>query len=164
VETRFQHLVERVAERLRSRGHTLVTAESCTGGWVAKVVTDMAGSSQWFDRGFVTYTNTAKQEMLGVGEATLAEHGAVSEATVREMAEGALRHSHGDVSVAISGVAGPGGGSEAKPVGMVCFAWAVAGGNTVSRVTHFEGDREAVRRQAVETALEGVLDVVIGGA
>lgn len=164
MDARFQFLVEQVAERLRSRGLSLVAAESCTGGWVAKVVTDMAGSSQWFDRGFVTYTNAAKQEMLGVQETTLARFGAVSETTVREMAEGALRHSHGSVAVAISGIAGPGGGSAAKPVGMVCFAWAVAGGETVSRVVHFSGDREAVRRQAVEAALQGVLDVVAGGA
>ena len=153
---------ERAAGRLRGGERGGGVAEACTGGWVGKVATDGAGSSQWFDRGFVTYTHEAKQEMLGVGKATLARHGAVSEATVREMAEGALRNSHGDVVVAISGVAGPGGGSDTKPVGTVWFAWAVADGATVSRVAHFTGDREAVRAQAVEAALAGVLDVVAG--
>ena len=130
------------------------TAESCTGGWIAEVVTATAGSSAWFDRGFVTYSNAAKQEMLGVGSDTLARHGAVSEQTVREMATGALAHSHAQVAVAVSGVAGPAGGSADKPVGMVCLAWAIVDRPPRAATRHFDGDRESVRRQTVEGALE----------
>lgn len=153
-------LAEQVAAALLARGWMLATAESCTGGWVAKVCTDLAGSSRWFERGFVTYTNEAKQEMLGVEPGVLAEQGAVSEATVRQMAVGALSRSHARASVAISGIAGPGGATPFKPVGMVCLAWAVRGGETLSCIRHFDGDRNAVRRQAVVAALQGVLDVL----
>ena len=135
----------------------LATAESCTGGWVAKVITQVSGSSQWFDRGFVTYSNIAKQEMLAVSAETLQQHGAVSEATVREMAVGALRHSHAQVALAISGIAGPGGGTADKPVGMVCFAWATADGPVRAATHRFQGNRDSIRRQAVLTALEGLL-------
>ena len=135
----------------------LATAESCTGGWVAKVITQVSGSSQWFDRGFVTYSNIAKQEMLAVSAETLQQHGAVSEATVREMAVGALRHSHAQVALAISGIAGPGGGTADKPVGMVCFAWATADGPVTAATHRFQGNRDSIRRQAVLTALEGLL-------
>jgi nicotinamide-nucleotide amidase len=155
-------LSEQVGEALRTRGLMLVTAESCTGGWIAEVITAVAGSSLWFERGFVTYSNEAKREMLGVREATLAAYGAVSEATVREMAEGALAHSRAQVAVAVSGVAGPGGGSLDKPVGTVCLAWAGAGTATRSRRAQFGGNREAVRRQAVAAALQGVLDLLNG--
>jgi len=113
-----------VGARLKAKGLKLATAESCTGGWVAQAVTSVSGSSEWFDRGFVTYSNQAKCEMLGVRPETLAAHGAVSEPTAREMAAGALEHSVAGVSVAVTGVAGPTGGSPQKPVGMVCFAWA----------------------------------------
>jgi nicotinamide-nucleotide amidase len=154
--------VARVAERLMSRGMLLACAESCTGGWVAKACTDLPGSSRWFERGFVTYTNAAKREMLGVDEGTLERFGAVSEQTVREMAAGALRHSHAQVSLAISGIAGPGGASEEKPLGTVCFAWVVAGQTPRSERRIFVGDREAVRCQAVTHALEGVLNVLAG--
>jgi len=135
----------------------MAAAESCTGGWVAKVCTDLPGSSAWFERGFVTYTNEAKQEMLGVQAATLEAQGAVSEATVCEMAEGALAHSRAQISLAISGIAGPGGATPGKPVGTVCFAWAVEGQLAQSERVCFDGDRDAVRRQAVAHALEGML-------
>lgn len=151
-------LARQVAERLRHYGARLCAAESCTGGWVAKVCTDLAGSSEWFERGFVTYSNEAKQESLGVAGATLAAWGAVSEPTVREMAAGALAHSRATVAVAISGIAGPGGGSAEKPVGTVWFAWASADGAGRTACERFDGDREAVRRQAVARALQGVLD------
>lgn len=146
-----------VGQRLLGNGATLAVAESCTGGWVAKVITDIPGSSAWFERGFVTYSNQAKIDMLGVAAATLAEHGAVSEATVREMAAGALSRSRADVSLAISGIAGPNGGSADKPVGTVWLAWA-SGARVAVRKVLLPGDREAIRRQAVALALEGVLD------
>lgn len=134
----------------------LVTAESCTGGWVAQAVTSVAGSSDWYERGFVTYSNDSKQELLGVRSETLVRHGAVSEETAREMALGALARSKGTVAVAVTGVAGPGGGSREKPVGMVCFAWASKKGVTTETL-RFPGDRESVRRQSVIHALQGVL-------
>lgn len=142
---------------LKRNGALLVTAESCTGGWAAQVVTAVAGSSEWFERGFVTYSNEAKAELLDVRRETLERHGAVSEETAREMALGALAHSRGTLALAITGVAGPGGGSEARPVGTVCFAWASRGGDVRSETRLFAGDREAVRRQSVEHALAGVL-------
>ena len=147
---------------LKAENVSLATAESCTGGWVAKVMTDVEGSSAWFERGFVTYTNESKQEMLGVSGATLSAHGAVSEATVEEMAQGALRHSHADLSLAISGIAGPGGGTVEKPVGTVCFAWASRDGWMTVEKKIFEGDRDTIRMQAVLTALQGILDKVAG--
>lgn len=148
---------EAIAERLLNSGWMMAVAESCTGGWVAKVCTDLAGSSAWFERGFVTYTNRAKQEMLGVTEGTLAVHGAVSEATVAEMAIGALQNSRANIALAISGIAGPGGATDEKPVGTVCFGFAQQGGGTWTERCHFDGDREAVRRQSVLYGLEGVL-------
>lgn len=156
-------LAQAVGERLQKRGMMLVTAESCTGGWVAQEITAIPGSSAWFERGFVTYTNTAKQEMLGVSLDILEQHGAVSEETVREMAGGALKHSHAQISLAVSGVAGPSGGSAVKPVGTVCFGWAQKGAEPVSRKMLFSGDRESVRRQAVVFALRGVLDLLKDG-
>ncbi len=150
----------RLGEQLIHNRMMLATAESCTGGWIAKVVTDIPGSSRWFERGFVTYTNVAKQEMLGVSGETLAIHGAVSEQTVLEMARGALSHSHAQLSVAVSGIAGPGGGTQDKPVGTVWFAWASTFGKTESHLEHFYGDREEVRQGAVRVALEGLRDVV----
>ncbi|HET7298717.1 MAG TPA: CinA family protein [Burkholderiales bacterium] len=152
----MEDLAKRLGERLAASGQVLAIAESCTGGWVAQAVTAIAGSSDWFDRGFVTYSNDAKQEMLGVRADTLARHGAVSEQTAREMAQGALARSKATVALAVTGVAGPGGGSMEKPVGMVCFAWASR--QTIRTETiHFSGDRESVRRQSVIHALEGVL-------
>lgn len=150
-------LAEETGLALKAQGWLLATAESCTGGWVGEIMTAVPGSSAWYDRGFITYTNVSKQEMLGVSMETLARHGAVSEATVREMAAGVLLHSHARISLAISGVAGPGGGSPDKPVGTVCFAWAIKDGVVKSERCLFSGDRREVRRQAVEHALQGVL-------
>lgn len=152
-------LVPALGESLTRSGKTLVTAESCTGGWIAKLVTDLPGSSQWFERGFVTYSNAAKVEMLGVNPVTIAAHGAVSEATVSEMALGALTHSRGDFSVAVSGVAGPGGGSADKPVGTVWIAWA-SDGQVSARQYLFTGERDEIRYAAVLEALRGVLERV----
>jgi nicotinamide-nucleotide amidase len=149
-------LAGRVGTALKSSGTMLATAESCTGGWVAEVVTSVSGSSEWFDRGFVTYSNEAKQEMLGVTAATLDRFGAVSEETAREMAAGALSRSRAGIALAVTGVAGPTGGTPAKPVGMVCFAWA-HGNRVESETCRFSGDRESVRCQSVVHALEGVI-------
>lgn len=159
-EADIHALAVRVGEALRTRGLTLATAESCTGGWVSMAVTSVPGSSAWFERGFVTYSNAAKQDMLNVEAGTLAEHGAVSEATVREMAQGAIAESPAQVGVAVSGVAGPDGGSAAKPVGLVCLGWALEGGETRSRCLHCDGGREQVRRHAVARALEGLLELL----
>lgn len=153
----LQALAAELAELLLRERQMLALAESCTGGWVAKVCTDLIGSSAWFERGFVTYTNESKEEMLGVSGETLARFGAVSEQTVAEMAMGALAHSRAQLAVAISGIAGPGGGTPEKPVGTVCFAWARSGMGTVVERQCFEGDRESVRRQAVAHALRGAL-------
>ncbi|MEN6586141.1 MAG: CinA family protein [Sulfuricella sp.] len=150
-------LAEETGLALKAKGWMLATAESCTGGWVGEAVTAVSGSSSWYDRGFITYTNESKQEMLGVSAQTLARHGAVSEATVREMASGVLLRSQAGISLAISGIAGPSGGSPDKPVGTVCFAWAVRGGAVKSECCLFPGDRREVRLQAVEKALRGVL-------
>ncbi len=151
-----------VGAKLKARGLMLATAESCTGGWVAQAATAIAGSSDWFERGFVTYSDAAKQDMLGVSSEALAAHGAVSEQVAREMAAGALAHSRAQVALAITGVAGPGGGSPEKPVGTVCFAWAVKAGASGAQTRRFDGDRESVRRQSVIVALQGVLDTLDG--
>ena len=156
----LETLAEQVGAALQSRGLLLASAESCTGGWVGAAVTSVAGSSQWYERGFITYTNESKQEMLGVSAATLAENGAVSEPTVREMAAGALKHSHAHVALAISGIAGPGGAVPGKPVGTVCIAWVLRSGAGRARTFHFDGDRGAVRQQAVLAALHGVLQIL----
>ncbi len=152
-----ERLAREVGAVLAARGLMCATAESCTGGLVAAAITDIAGSSEWFDRGFVTYTNAAKEAMLGVPAATLAAFGAVSEPVARAMAEGALRHSRAAVAVAITGVAGPGGGSPTKPVGTVCFAWAVRNRATQVVTRHFPGDRRAVRWASVAAALSGLI-------
>ena len=135
----------------------LATAESCTGGWVAQVITHTAGSSAWFERGFVTYSNEAKVKMLGVRPETLEQFGAVSPETAAEMAAGALKNSNAMISFAITGIAGPTGGSSGKPVGTVCFAWCRVGEAASVETSVFDGDREAVRRQAVVHALRGLL-------
>jgi nicotinamide-nucleotide amidase len=146
----------RTGKALKKKGQTLVTAESCTGGWVAQAVTSIAGSSEWFERGYITYSNAAKREALGVRKATLERHGAVSEPTAREMARGALRRSRGTIAVSITGIAGPGGGSPGKPVGTVCFAWAQER-KIRSETRRYKGGRRSVRRQSVVHALRGVL-------
>ena len=157
---KLTELSQQLAKLLLQQQKRLVVAESCTGGWLAKTVTDLAGSSQWFERGFVSYSNAAKQEMLGVRPKTLLRDGAVSEAVVQEMALGALLHSQADISVAISGIAGPDGAVPGKPVGTVCFSWALKDHSHHQHTKHFEGDREAVRLQSVACALEGLLDVL----
>ena len=151
------HLAAEVGLRLKKRRWMLATAESCTGGWVAAAMTAIAGSSEWFERGFVTYSNEAKHEMLGVPAELIERHGAVSEEVARAMAVGALRHSRAQITLSITGVAGPGGGSDDKPVGLVCFGWAVGNLTQVVETKRFSGDREAVRRAAVNHALQGVL-------
>ncbi|MBV6476631.1 MAG: nicotinamide-nucleotide amidase [Rhodocyclaceae bacterium] len=157
MDKELEDLSVRVGQALLERKSMLACAESCTGGWVAEVVTATGGSSQWFERGYVTYSNAAKQELLGVRAETLREQGAVSEAVVREMAAGTLRRSHAQAALAISGVAGPTGGSPDKPVGTVCFAWVLRDGVPTAETVHFSGEREAVRRQSVIHALQGLL-------
>jgi nicotinamide-nucleotide amidase len=148
-----------LVEELRAARKLVCTAESCTGGWIAKALTDVPGSSEAFGYGIVSYSNGAKESMLGVHELTLEEHGAVSEAVVREMAEGALAISGADIAVAVSGVAGPDGGTDEKPVGTVWFAWSTRGPGgavTLAELKHFDGDRNSVRKQTVVHGLEGV--------
>jgi len=156
-------LAEIVGTALRKRGVRLVTVESCTGGWAAAAITDVPGSSEWFECGFVTYSNRAKRELLGVSEATLAQHGAVSEETVRAMAAGALKRSGADLAVAISGIAGPAGGTADKPVGTVWIAWLSREGRfSQTKRELLAGDRRHIRRQAVGIALRGILDATRG--
>jgi len=152
----IEKISKRAGKKLKATNAMLVTAESCTGGWVAQAVTSIAGSSDWFERGYVTYSNAAKREDLGVSAKTLLRHGAVSEATAREMARGALRKGRGTIALAITGIAGPGGGAPGKPVGTVCFAWA-RGRRIRSETKRFRGGRTLVRRQSVIHALRGVL-------
>ena len=154
-------LSAQVGIALKSHGLMLVTAESCTGGGVAQAITDITGSSAWFERGFVTYSNHAKQQMLGVSATTLLQHGAVSEAVVREMVSGALAHSEAQVALSVSGIAGPDGGTPDKPVGTVWFAWEIQSGKRVSRVHHLQGNRSEVRAKAVDIALQGVLEMLV---
>lgn len=158
----LQALSDRVGAVLGARGEMLATAESCTGGWIAQTVTAKAGSSGWFDRGYVTYSNDAKRDMLGVSAETLDAHGAVSEPVVREMAAGALKGA-ATVAVAVSGIAGPGGATDGKPVGQVCIGWAHRDGTIRSESHHYEGDRAAVRERAVADALNGIIDFVTTG-
>lgn len=158
-QEKMHDLAEKIAEALVRDGLNMTAAESCTGGWIAKVLTDIPGSSEWFERGFVTYSNQAKQEMLDVKPATLQRYGAVSEETVKEMVIGALSNSRADWSVAVSGIAGPGGGTIDKPVGTVWLAWARAG-NLKTLHVHLSGERSRIREQAVELALQGILDII----
>ena len=163
-------LTEQLAEALQQHGWMLATAESCTGGMIASHCTGLSGSSHWFERGFVTYSNDAKHEMLGVKSSLIAEQGAVSEAVAQAMALGAMRHSRAQVTLAVTGVAGPNGGSADKPVGTVWFAWATPsdagptlGAETAwvkSEVMHFQGDRAAVREATVQHAMKTLLDLL----
>jgi nicotinamide-nucleotide amidase len=157
MDRELEELSLKVGEALRQRSLMLATAESCTGGWVAQVITHIAGSSAWFERGFVTYANEAKVDMLGVRQETLRKHGAVSLKTATEMAAGALNNSNAMISLAITGIAGPTGGSPDKPVGTVCFAWCLRERAPEAERCLFSGDREAIRRQAVIHALKGIL-------
>jgi nicotinamide-nucleotide amidase len=152
-------LAKQVGKALKSRDLMLATAESCTGGAIAYAITKVSGSSDWFDRGFITYSNTSKEEMLGVSPHTLKIHGAVSEATAREMADGALQYSRAEISLAVTGIAGPTGGTQDKPVGTVWFAW-VCKGRTKTVCHHISGDRDAVRVKATHIALQGVLSLL----
>lgn len=152
-------LAHDTGRRLQASRDMLVTAESCTGGWIAKVVTDVAGSSAWFDCGMAVYSYEAKQALLGVRPETLIEHGAVSRETVIEMVSGALVTSGASIAVAVTGIAGPTGGSPGKPVGTVWLGWKRRGGYPKAELFHFDGDRDAVRRQTVEAALRGLLDL-----
>ena len=153
MQEKLNLMAEQVAHLLRKAGLRMATAESCTGGWIAKTCTDLAGSSEWFECGFVTYSNEAKQGMIGVSADTLEQYGAVSEQVAAEMAQGAVVRSLAEVSVSVTGIAGPGGATENKPVGMVCFGWAIPGQPVKTETTRFDGGREAVRAQTVEYAL-----------
>lgn len=152
-----ENKLKKIADLLMQKKSFLATAESCTGGWIAQELTSVAGSSQWFDCGFVTYSNRSKMNMLGVSAQSLERFGAVSEQVVKEMAQGVLSSSEASISVATSGIAGPGGGSDEKPVGTVWFAWAAEGKETRAEKCVFGGDRESVRKQAVNYALSGIL-------
>ena len=153
-------LAAEVGAALQVRNSTLATAESCTGGWVGEVITSVAGSSAWFERGFITYSNESKTELLGVPEATLARYGAVSEQSARAMVEGAIARSRADIALAVTGIAGPGGGAPGKPVGLVWFAWAERGREARALQCVFRGDRQFVRAQAVVQALQGLLKLL----
>ena len=152
-------LCERLAQALLARGWMLASAESCTGGMIAAACTDLSGSSQWFERGFVTYSNEAKQELLGVDPGQIARHGAVSEVVARAMAFGAVRHSRAQVGVAVTGIAGPTGGNPQKPVGTVWFGFQVDG-RLSSETRRFDGDRAAIRAAAVQHALQRLLELL----
>ncbi|MFZ0105865.1 MAG: CinA family protein [Thiobacillus sp.] len=159
-DTELNELAAELGEKLRARGWMLATAESCTGGWIGQVITAQPGSSHWYERGFITYANIAKQEMLGVPAETLETYGAVSEETASAMAAGALEHSHAQATLAISGIAGPGGGTPQKPVGLVCYGWALADGTRLSSTCRLDGDREEIRSRAVAAALRGLIDLL----
>jgi len=159
-DTELNQLAAELGEKLRARGWMLATAESCTGGWIGQLITAQPGSSHWYERGFITYANIAKQEMLGVPADTLERYGAVSEETASAMAAGALKHSHAQATLAISGIAGPGGGTPQKPVGLVCYGWALSDGTLLSSTCRLDGDREEIRSRAVAAALRGLIDLL----
>ena len=159
-DAQLREAANELGQALVARGWMLASTESCTGGWLAQAITEIPGASAWFERGFVTYSNASKQEMLGVRAATLEQHGAVSLETAREMSDGVLLHSHAHAAIAITGVAGPTGGTSGKPVGTVCFAWTTADqGTQVERVI-FDGDRHAIRAQSVLHALKRMIERV----
>jgi len=150
-------LAAAIAAELRAHGRLLATAESCTGGWMAKLCTDLAGSSDWFERGMVSYSNQAKTDMLGVRAADILRFGAVSEEVAAAMASGAVEHSRADCGLSVSGIAGPGGGRPDKPVGTVCFGWALPDREVETETCLFAGDRDAIRRQTVARSFRGLL-------
>ncbi len=156
----MEMLAAQVGQLLQAQGLMLATAESCTGGGVGQAITEIAGSSEWFERGFITYSNESKREMLGVSQDALKLHGAVSEAVVREMVAGALQKSRAQVALAVSGIAGPTGGTPEKPVGTVWFAWGLRDGDVFARLHHLDGNRAAIRAQSVQIALHGVLEIL----
>ncbi len=153
-------LIQKVSENLHKNKLRVATAESCTGGWLAKQITDLAGSSAIFDRGFVTYSNQSKVDMLGVQASTLEAHGAVSEAVVKEMTQGALLNSQANIAVSISGIAGPEGGSDDKPIGTVCFGWQRKGQQGIVETCFFNGNRDSIRAQAVDFALNKISEII----
>lgn len=159
-EAELQQLAIQLGDKLLARGWMVATAESCTGGWVGQLLTSMPGSSAWYERGFIAYANAAKSEMLGVTADILEIHGAVSEETACAMATGALTHSHAQASLAITGIAGPGGGTPQKPVGMVCYGWAFTDGTVISSNCRLSGDREEIRSRAAAAALRGLIDLI----
>lgn len=153
----LKQLTQQLADYLLDQHYQVAAAESCTGGWFAKCCTDLAGSSAWFERGFVTYSNEAKQAQLSVPETIIEQFGAVSEQTAQAMARGALQHSQADITIAVTGIAGPTRGSEAKPVGTVCFGFAQKNQPVLTLTCHFDGDRETIRRQALVTAFQTII-------
>lgn len=159
-EEELHQLAAELGDKLIARGWMLATAESCTGGWVGQLLTSLPGSSQWYERGFITYANAAKIEMLGVPAEVIDEHGAVSEETASAMAAGALAHSHAQATLAISGIAGPGGGTPQKPVGLVCYGWALEDGTVMSSTCRLDGDREEIRSRAVAAAMRGLIELL----
>ena len=159
MDQKLYELAEHLGFLLKVEGKKIVTAESCTGGWIAQAITDVPGSSAWFDRGFVTYSNASKKQMLGVKQETLDKYGAVSEETVKEMVSGALKNSEADIAIAVTGIAGPGGGTEEKPVGLVFVAWQIKSQNCLVVEKYFQGGRHEVRAQTVMLALNGVKDL-----
>lgn len=161
VDDDLLNLSAALGQALKQRGWALALAESCTGGMAAQFVTAIPGSSAWFDASFVTYSNRAKVDMLAVNPHTLEQYGAVSEETALEMATGALKHSHTDIAAAITGIAGPDGGSAEKPVGTVCFAWVTADGLKLCSTYRFSGDREMVRKESVKTVFERLMSLTL---
>lgn len=155
-------LAERLGRALKDKRKKIVTAESCTGGWIAEVITEVAGSSAWFDRGFVTYSNNAKVQLLGINPDTLAQHGAVSAETAIEMVAGALAKSEADWAVAVTGIAGPEGGSEEKPVGTIYIAWKSTNGVLKVERLSFSGNRYQIRKETVRYAIKGILSLLTG--
>lgn len=158
---KLDKLAKELGEILVQRGFMLASAESCTGGWVGQAVTSVPGSSKWYERGFITYSNNSKSEMLGVSLFSLEKFGAVSEQIAAEMAAGAISSSRAQVSIAVTGIAGPGGATEGKPVGKICHSWAIKDGLARTSVCFLEGDRESIRIQAVAIALQGTIDLLL---
>lgn len=156
-DNKLLSLTEKVAATLKNKHYLLASSESCTGGWLAKSCTDISGSSSWFDRGFVTYSNQSKHDLINVSLSTLEKYGAVSKQTATEMAQGTLINSNADISVAITGIAGPDGGTTEKPVGTVWIAWSTKNGTNKTELFQLSGDREQVRYQAVIKALQGII-------
>jgi nicotinamide-nucleotide amidase len=159
-EAELHQLAAQLAEKLLARGWMVTTAESCTGGWVGQVLTSLPGSSAWYDCGFITYSDAAKIGMLGVPAATLDSHGAVSEETAGAMASGALLHSRAQAALAITGIAGPGGATPTKPVGLVCYGWALSDGTALTSTCRLSGDREEIRSRSVAAVLRGLIDLI----
>jgi nicotinamide-nucleotide amidase len=160
-EQELRDLAGQLGECMKALGLTLASAESCTGGWLAKIITDIPGSSAWFTGSVVSYSNEAKHSLLGVNEATLKEFGAVCGETVLEMTDGLFAHTEADVAVSVSGIAGPDGGSEDKPVGLVWLSWGKRDKSIYAEPYHFDGDREAVRKESIKQALNCLLDLLV---